>query len=126
MCDRLTTICAEDYIASRLRKVTRHTVKKEISVLRRLAKWAHRRGYLESMLEIETPGARVVGATVGDARKRTFLVFTAAEVGLIIANLPEYAIAGNTLTLTWHVPVTSPPDSRTRKSQLSSARRKTR
>src|ERR1035437_704554 len=34
--DRLTTVGAEDYIASRLRKVGRSTVSKELSVLRRL------------------------------------------------------------------------------------------
>ncbi len=94
--DRLTTIRAEEYIASRLRKVTRHTVNKEISVLRRLAKWAERRGYLEEMPEIEPPGARVVGATVGDARKRVFLVFTAAEIESIIAKLPEQATITST------------------------------
>jgi hypothetical protein len=51
--DRLTTVIVEDCIAARLRVVTRYTVKKEVSVLRRLAKWAHRRGYLERMPEIE-------------------------------------------------------------------------
>jgi integrase len=89
--DRLTTVCAEDYIASRLRKVGRETVKKELSVLRRLAKWAHRRGYLERMPEIETPGARVLGHSAESARKQTFLVFTAKEMAAIIAKLPAHA-----------------------------------
>lgn len=89
--DRLTTVGAEDYISVRLRKVTRHTVKKELSVLRRLAKWAHRRGYLEQMPEIETPGARVLGHSAESARKQTFLIFTEREMTAIIAKLPEYA-----------------------------------
>jgi integrase len=89
--DQLTTIRAEEYVAARLRKVTRHTVTKEISVLRRLAQWAHRRGYLDKIPEIQTPGGKVLGTMVEDARKRSFLVFTSAEMAVIIANLPEQA-----------------------------------
>ena len=89
--DRLTTVWAEDYISTRLRKVTRHTLKKELSVLRRLSKWAHRRGYLDQMPEIETPGTRVLGHAADSARKQTFIVFTAKEMAAIIAKLPVYA-----------------------------------
>jgi len=89
--DKLTTVGAENYIASRLQKVTRHTVKKELSVLRRLAKWAYRRGYLEQMPEIETPGKRVLGHAAESARKKAFLVFTAKEMASIVAKLPEHA-----------------------------------
>ena len=89
--DRITTVTVEDYITARLRVVRRHTVKKELSVLRRLAKWAHRRGYLERLPEIETPGTRVLGHSAQSARKQTFLVFTAREMASIIARLPEYA-----------------------------------
>ncbi len=89
--DDLTTVNAEGYVSSRLQRVTRHTVKKELSVLRRLAKWAHRRGYLEQMPEIETPGRRVLGHSAESARKKTFLVFTAQEMAAIIAKLPEHA-----------------------------------
>jgi hypothetical protein len=42
--DRLTTVGVQDYIMPRLRKVTRMTITKELSVLRRLADWAHERG----------------------------------------------------------------------------------
>ena len=89
--DRITTVTVEDYITARLRVVRRHTVKKELSVLRRLAKWAHRRGYLERLPRIETPGTRVLGHSAQSARKQTFLVFTAREMASIIARLPEYA-----------------------------------
>jgi integrase len=89
--DRLTTVGAEDYISSRLRQVTRETVKKELPVLRRLAKWAHRRGYLGQMPEIETPGLRVLGHVQASSRKCTFLVFTKQEMETVIAKLPEYA-----------------------------------
>jgi len=89
--DRLTTVGGEDYIASRLRKVGRDTVTKELSVLRRLAKWAHRRGYLEAMPEIEVPGTRVLGHAAESARKEVFLIFREKEVAAIIAKLPEYA-----------------------------------
>ena len=66
-------------------------MKKELSVLRRLAKWAHRRGYLGQMPEIETPGRRVLGHVQASSRKRTFLVFTKQEMETVIAKLPEYA-----------------------------------
>ena len=89
--DRLTTVGAEDYIASRLRLVTRETVKKELSVLRQFAQWGYRRGFLSEMPEIETPGRRVVGHVHASSRKRTFVVFTAFEMEGILAELPEYA-----------------------------------
>ena len=89
--DRLTTVVAEEYISARLRQVTRGTVKKELSVLRRLAKWAHSRGYLEQMPEIVTPGARVLGHSADSARKRVFLVFTEKESVTIIDKLPVQA-----------------------------------
>ncbi|MGO9665964.1 MAG: tyrosine-type recombinase/integrase [Polyangia bacterium] len=89
--DRLTTVGAGDYITSRLRLVTRETLKKELSVLRQFAQWGYRRGFLSEMPEIETPGRRVVGHVQSASRKRTFLVFTAEEIGGIIAKLPEYA-----------------------------------
>jgi hypothetical protein len=68
--EQLTTVGAQDYIAARLRKETRQTLKHELSPLRRLAKWAHARGYLRQMPEIETPGRRVLGTPVANARKR--------------------------------------------------------
>jgi len=89
--DRLTTVGVEDYISSRLRNVTRHTLKKELSVLGRLAKWAHSRGYLEQLPEIKAPGARVLGHSAGSARKQNFLVFTAEEIAAIVTKLPEFA-----------------------------------
>ncbi|MGO9663964.1 MAG: tyrosine-type recombinase/integrase, partial [Polyangia bacterium] len=91
--DRLTTVGAEDYVASRLRLVTRETLKKELSVLRRFSKWAHRRGYLSEMPEIETPGRCVVGHVQESSRKRTFLVFTAEEMESIISRLPEHVLS---------------------------------
>jgi integrase len=87
--DRLTTVGVQDYIADRLRKVTRETVKKELSVLRRLAEWAHERGYVAELPNIKTPGKRVLGARVDSARKRVFQIFTAAEIAAILRHLPE-------------------------------------
>jgi hypothetical protein len=88
--EQLTTVGAQDYIASRLRKVTRQTLKHELSPLRRLAKWAHARGYLRQMPEIETPGRRVLGTPVANARKRDSLIFMADEIAAIVARLPVY------------------------------------
>ncbi len=89
--DRLTTVGAQDYIVARLRKVQRETLKKELPVLRRLAKWAFQRGLLAARPEIETPDRRVLGTAVADSRKRTFLIFTAEEIVAIIGHLPERA-----------------------------------
>jgi integrase len=88
--NRLTTVGVEDYIATRLRQVSRETLKKELSPLRRLARWAHARGYLAQLPEIETPGRRVLGTPVESARKNVSLVFTADEVASILGHLPEY------------------------------------
>jgi len=88
--DTLTTVRAEEYIAARLNKVTRGTVKKELSVLRRFAKWARRRGYVAAMPEIETPARNVTGKAASRSRKRVFQVFTPSEMAAIIAKLPEY------------------------------------
>ena len=89
--DRVTTVGVEDYKAARLRVVTRETLKKELPVLRRFAKWAFRRGHLATLPEIETPDRHVVGTRVDGTRKRTFLIFTADEIAAILANLPEMA-----------------------------------
>jgi len=87
--DQLTTVGAQDYISARLRKVTRQTLKHELSPLRRLAKWAHARGYLAQMPEIETPGRRVLGTPVLNARKKISFIFTADEIASIVEHLPE-------------------------------------
>ncbi len=89
--DRLTTVGVEDYKSARLRVVTRETLKKELPVLRRFAKWATRRGHLAVLPEIETPSRHVVGTRVDGTRKRTFLIFTADEIAAIVASLPETA-----------------------------------
>jgi integrase len=87
--ERLTTVGAQDYISARLRKVTRQTLKHELSPLRRLARWAHSRGYLAQMPQIETPGRRVLGTPVENARKRVSLIFTAEEIAAVVSHLPE-------------------------------------
>jgi integrase len=87
--NRLTTAGAEDYVAAWLRKVSRETPKKELAPLRRLARWAHARGYLPQLPLIDTPGRRVLGTPVKNARKNVSLVFTADEIARILAHLPE-------------------------------------
>ena len=86
--DQLTTVGVEGYIATRLKAVTRETLKKELSVLRQFARWAHRRGYLAAVPEIETPGAQVLG-TPNAFAKRVFQIFSPDEVSRIIEKLPE-------------------------------------
>lgn len=88
--EQLTTVGAQDYIAARLRKVTRQTLKHELSPLRRLAKWAFERGYIAQLPQVETPGRRVLGTPVADARKTVSLIFSAEDVAAIVARLPEY------------------------------------
>lgn len=74
-----------------MRVVTRETLKKELPVLRRFAKWASRRGHLQAMPEIETPSRHVVGTRSTKNRKRTFLIFTCNEVAAIVSKLPLMA-----------------------------------
>jgi hypothetical protein len=81
----------EDYKAARLRAVTRETLKKELPVLRRFAKWAVQRGHLPALPEIATPSRHVVGTRVESSRKRTFLIFNAAEIAAVLAKLPDVA-----------------------------------
>jgi hypothetical protein len=88
--EQLTTVGAQDYISARLRKVTRQTLKHELSPLRHLAKWAHERGYLTHLPQIETPGRRVLGTPVANARKSVPLIFTADEIAAIVERLPEF------------------------------------
>lgn len=90
--DRLTTASVDDYSSERLRKVTRETLKKELSALRRLARWAHVHGHLAQMPEIETPDRRVVGTSAPSSRKRQFLIFTADEIARVLGHLPERAL----------------------------------
>jgi integrase len=90
--DRLTTVGSEDYTSARLRKVKRETVKKELTILRRFARWAKKRGYLSQMPEIEVPGHRVLG-TKGTERKTEYQIFTEAEIDSIVAQLPLYVKA---------------------------------
>ena len=89
--DRLTTVGVEDYKAARLRVATRETLKKELPVLRRFAKWAVGRGHLQAMPEIETPSRHVVATRSTKNRKRNLQIFTLDEVTGIIGNLPEMA-----------------------------------
>jgi integrase len=88
--EQLTTVGVQNYTSARLKKVTRQTIKHELSALRRLTKWAHERGYLAQLPHVETPGRRVLGTPVPSARKRVSLIFTVQEIARIVAHLPEY------------------------------------
>ena len=87
--DSLTTVSVEDYVSKRLRQVKRQTLKAELSVLRRIAKWATKRGFLQRMPEIEVPGRRTLGTTASKSRKIAYQVFNAEEIDGILAELPE-------------------------------------
>jgi integrase len=85
--DRLTSVGVEDYISCRLKQVQRETVKKELTALRRFAKWAFKRGHLAAMPEIEVPSHLVLG-TRATKRKAEFQVFTESEIESVLAHLP--------------------------------------
>jgi integrase len=93
--DRLTTVSVEDYVSKRLREVKRQTLKAELSVLRRIATWARKRGYLARMPEIELPGRRALGTPASGSRKLAYQVFTASEMDRLLAELPESATLSN-------------------------------
>lgn len=62
-------------------------MKKELTALRRFAKWAYKRRYLAAMPEIEVPSHLVLG-TRATKRKATFQVFSEAEIESVLAQLP--------------------------------------
>jgi integrase len=80
---------AEDFVAARLKQVSRSTLVKELCQLSRLAKWAYRRGHLASMPVIDVPDKRKLGTPVDGSRKREFQVFNAGEIECVLRHLPE-------------------------------------
>jgi hypothetical protein len=98
--DRLTSVRVDDYIADRLKKVQRETVKKEVTALRRFAKWAVKRRYLAKIPEFEVPGRLVLG-TRASTRKAEYQIFSPTEIAAVLANLPDWTkprrVSGPTL-----------------------------
>jgi hypothetical protein len=103
--EQLTTVGVQNYTSARLKKVTRQTIKHELSALRRLTKWAHERGYLTQLPHVETPGRRVLGTPVPSARKRVSLIFTPSR--------------GRTTSSPAPTPGASAPPSRTQSSGVA-------
>ena len=59
--DRMTASSAEDYSRMRLREVTRSTVAKELSALRKFVGWAERRHEIDKAPVIRNPPKRSTG-----------------------------------------------------------------
>lgn len=81
----LTKDSIDDYALERLGHVTRVTVRKELSALRRFCVWAK--------LTIDVPGLKKhahPGHRAPNARKEMAIVLSAAQVALVLAKLPEY------------------------------------
>lgn len=84
--DAITPRTIDAYVAHRLGLVKRKTVVKELSTLRQFVKWAHRRGDIPHMIDVRTPGNRVIG-TVASPRQRVELDRDQMEA--LLEALPE-------------------------------------
>lgn len=83
--EAITTPAVENYIAARLLHVTRATVKKEVGVLRRFVKWAHRHGEIPEAVEVPSPPVRAKGNRVVD---RPLVLLSDAQAEAIVEALP--------------------------------------
>jgi integrase len=86
---RLTEAGFADYIRARLRRVQRSTVRAEMVAIRRLCRWLHERGYLDTLPAVPAPPKGARGTVHAAARNRKRVDLTPGEVDAIIAHLPE-------------------------------------
>jgi integrase len=100
--EAISTSAIEDYIAMRLQKVSRATVKKEVGVLRRFVKWAHRRGEIAEAVEVPNPPSRAKGTRVVH---RPLVLLSDAQAEAIVAALPDRSPHGRPIkalfTILW-------------------------
>ena len=82
-----------DYMRARLERVTRSTVKKEMSALRRFLGWAVERGYLDDAPQVPTPSRRATG-TPHPKGKRVRVELAGTMMDAIIAALPDTTPTG--------------------------------
>jgi integrase len=90
--DRLTLAALADYQRARLARVSRVTVRKERSGLRRLLGWAHERGYIAEPLVPPPLPVKALGRRV-QTKRRVDLTEEAAT--RLLAALPERTSQGN-------------------------------
>lgn len=86
----LTAAGVADYTRHRLRHVTRSTVGKELSALRRFFRWLEEGGV--EVPEVPRLSTRVTGKR---AQKRMLVELTAGEMEKILAKLPKSTTKGN-------------------------------
>ena len=84
--DVITTESGRDYARTRLTKVKRKTVLKELSALRGFLGWCREQGHLAEVPMIESPSRRSVGTTKFD---RKVVELEPCEVEAILGQLPE-------------------------------------
>jgi integrase len=89
--DTVTTEGARDYVRSRLAKVKRKTVLKELSAMRGFLRWCKEQGHLDAAPAIESPSTKQRGTTKWD---RKTVELDPDEVERILAVLPERSMTG--------------------------------
>lgn len=89
---RITSASASDYMRARLRSVSRSTVKKELSSLRRFVAWASEQRFMDAVTIPHVPKASL--GTPHPQGKRSTVLLTAAEVAALLAELPERTTKG--------------------------------
>lgn len=95
---RLTEPSFADYSRSRIRRVTRSTLRKELSALRQFVAWGVEHGvWGHGPVVPSLPKAGHPGVRAANARKRIATILTPAEVKRLIAALPVRSKRG------WHV-----------------------
>jgi integrase len=85
----LSSTGAAAYVSARLKKVTRETLKKELSALRQIAAYAVAHNHLAAQPEIKTPGKKTLGTRV-EGKRRASTIFTGVEIQRVIAKLPDW------------------------------------
>jgi len=86
----VTAASVDNYVRTRLRRVKRTSVKKELSALRGFVAWCQSQGYLVDAPRISSPPRTALGVEFQGGRRRKVRVeLTEHEVDLVLAQLPK-------------------------------------
>ncbi len=92
--DGITTARAKDYVRSRLRRVQRKSVLKELSALRGFLAWAKEQDHLHELPVIESPPRKAVGRPDPRMRRRALVELSRSEIERVIAHVPQRSRGG--------------------------------
>lgn len=87
----ITKASGTEYAQARLRRVTRKTVLKELSALRRFLGWCEDHGFIDEAPEIRSPSQKATGTR---ALEHQSIHLTEEQIERVIAGLPETSRGG--------------------------------